>query len=273
MTPEGAGQDVDEHRADRMQAALPVVVATLRRVVQDLELTDDELHAVLGFLGEVARADELVLLSDVLGISRVVDDQTHAATAGTPSAVLGPFYLPGAPFIDNPGSIVRAGESGPDGAIDARGSGLVITGTVTDAASAAPIPGAVLDVWQADGAGTYSNEDPTLPSWHLRGRQVADGAGGYRIATLAPSHYTVKHDGPVGRLLAAAGRHPWRPAHIHFLVTADGYDTLVTQVYVADGPYLDDDAIDDVKDALIRPIEAGILRFEIGLRAARGARS
>jgi catechol 1,2-dioxygenase len=128
-----------------------------------------------------------------------------------------------------------------------------------------PLPGAVLDIWHADASGTYSNESPDLPAWHLRGRQRIDASGAYRVHTVEPRHYTVKDDGPVGSLLAALGRHPWRPAHIHYLVTAEGYEPLVTQIYLAGGPYLDDDAIDDVKDELIRPIDDGTLTFDIAL--------
>lgn len=241
---------------DRLRSAMPVVVDALRTVAQDLRLTDEELRRALMFIGEVAAADELVLLSDVLGVSRLVDDQTHGAASSTPSAVLGPFYRPDAPWIGNPGSIVR----------DDTAPGVSLTGTVVDATSLRSIAGAVVDIWHADARGTYSNEDESMPAWHLRGRQRSDDIGRYVVATVVPRHYTVKHDGPVGSLLAALGRHPWRPAHIHLLVEADGYEPLVTQVYIADSPYLDDDAIDDVKDGLIRPIEDGTITFDIRLQ-------
>jgi protocatechuate 3,4-dioxygenase beta subunit len=242
----------------RLLAGVPVLVAALRQAVVDTKLTNDELLAALRFLWEVGRADEVVLLSDVLGISRLVDDQTHAAEAGTASTVLGPFYRPGAPEIPNPGSIHADGQLG---------EALVVAGVVSDAATGGPIPGALLDVWQANGAGVYSNEDDRLPDWHLRGQQRTDAHGRYAIETLTPSHYTVKDDGPVGQLLAQLGRHPWRPAHIHFLVTAEGYRSLVTQAYLAGGPYLEDDTIDGVKPSLIVPIADGRVRFDIALAA------
>ena len=113
--------------------------------------------------------------------------------------------------------------------------------------------------------GAYSNEDSRLDPWNLRGRQRTDDEGRYAIETVRPIHYTVKDDGPVGQLLEALERHPWRPAHIHFLVSADGYRRLVTQAYLAGGRYLDDDTINGVKSDLIVPVEDGVLTFDIAL--------
>ena len=245
---------------ERLRASTPAVVAVLRDLAQETELTNDELLAVLGFLTEVGRADEFILLSDVLGISRLVDDATHAGVGGTPSAVLGPFYCPGAPEIPNPGSIRREADTGEP---------LLVSGKVTDAADGRSLAGAVVDVWQANADGVYSNEDDALPTWNLRGRQRTDADGRYAIETVRPSHYTVKHDGPVGRLLELLARHPWRPAHIHFLVTAGGFRPLVTQAYLAGGPYLDDDAIAGVKDELIVAVDDGCAIFDITLTAGR----
>ncbi|HUG49055.1 MAG TPA: dioxygenase [Candidatus Limnocylindria bacterium] len=241
---------------DRLNGALPQAVGSLHALARDLELNNEELIATLGFLKEVAEADELVLLADVLGLSRLVDDLTHAGQDGTQSNVLGPFYRPDAPWIENPGSIAPP---------DEEGERLELWGRVSDGTSGAPLGGAVIEFWQADARGLYSNEDSERSPWALRGRQLIADDGSYQLETIKPKHYTVKHDGPVGRLLAALGRHPWRPAHIHFLVSAPGYRRLVTQVYVAGGPYLDDDAIGGVKDELVVPIEAGRLRFDLAL--------
>ena len=200
-------------RHARLRQVMPRVTQVLHDLARELELTNDELFAALSFLTEVGQADEFILLSDVLGLSRLVDDQTHAGWDGTPSNVSGPFYVPGAPWIDNPGSIVRT---------PGTGTAVMATGVLRDAVSGAPIAGAGVDVWQADGRGVYSTQDPAMPPWHLRGRQRTDAAGRYAIQTVVPLHYTVKDDGPVGRLLVALGRHPFRPAHIHFLVEAEG---------------------------------------------------
>lgn len=244
---------------ERLAGAVARTTGALEGVIGDLNLTNDELMAVLGFLAEVGHADEFVLLSDVLGLSRQVDDQTHAAEGGTASNVLGPFYRPGAPWIDNPGSIVDPSDGCEQ---------VVLSGRVTDAIAGLALAGAVVDVWQANADGVYSNEDASLAPWNLRGRQRTNPGGEYRITTVRPKHYTVKDDGPVGRLLTAVGRHPWRPAHIHLLVTADGYRPLVTQVYPAGGPYLDDDAISGVKDDLVVPVVDGGITFDI--RVNRG---
>ncbi len=242
---------------DRLKGALPRVVEALHELARELDLTNDELLATLGFLTDVGRNDEFILLSDVLGLSRLVDDQTHAASnrAATPSNVLGPFYRPGAPWIDNPGSIVRGGADPT----------IAITGRVMDATTGAPLPGATVDVWQADAHGVYSNEDAALDPWNLRGRQTTDDVGRYAIETVRPLHYTVKHDGPVGRLLEAVDRHPWRPAHIHFLIEADDHEPLVTQAYLAGGAYLDDDTIDGVKSDLIVDLRDGAIEFDLRL--------
>lgn len=240
----------------RLVGAVAQTAGALNDVIRDLDLTNDELMAVLGFLAEVGHADEFVLLSDVLGLSRQVDDQTHPADGGTASNVMGPFYRPGAPWIDNPGSIVDPSDGGEQ---------VVLSGRVRDATAGSALNGAVVDIWQANAEGVYSNEEANLTQWNLRGRQRTNPDGQYQITTVRPKHYTVKHDGPVGRLLAALGRHPWRPAHIHFLVSAEGYRPLVTQVYLAGGPYLDNDTISGVKEDLVLPVSDGAITFDIGL--------
>jgi protocatechuate 3,4-dioxygenase beta subunit len=219
------------------------------------------LLAALAFLAEVGREDELVLLSDVLGLSRLVDDATHRRQAGTPSNVLGPFYRPDAPWIANPGSI--ASES-------SAGWSVVLAGRVSDAADGRPLADAVVDVWQADGEGRYSMPDDGAKAWDLRGRQRVDGAGRFEVATVVPGDYTIKHDGPVGRLLDVLERHPWRPAHIHLLVASPGHETLTTQAYIAGSAYLGDDAIGGVKDDLVVPVEGGRVTFDVALDRAPG---
>jgi protocatechuate 3,4-dioxygenase beta subunit len=243
-------------RNERLVRAMPRVVSAIHELVAELDLDNDELLAALAFLGEVGRADEFVLLSDVLGLSRLVDDATHRGTQGTSSNVLGPFYRPGAPAVPNPGSIASSRSAGEP---------LVIGGRITDALDGSTIPDATVDVWQADGDGRYSNEHDRLEPWNLRGRQSTSDDGRYEIATVRPLHYTIKHDGPVGQLLTALGRHPWRPAHIHLLLRAAGHRPLVTQVYVAGGPYLDDDTIAGVKDELVAPVVDGRISFDIAL--------
>lgn len=235
---------------------MPRVVTAVHQLAAELDLTNDELLAALEFLGEVGRADEFILLSDVLGLSRLVDDASHRGMEGTSSNVLGPFYRPGAPLVPNPGSIAST---------NAAGQPLVLSGRITDAIDGSPIRGATVDVWQADADGRYSNEDDRLEPWDLRGRQSTSDDGRYEIATIRPRHYTIKHDGPVGQLLIALDRHPWRPAHIHLLISAGGHRSLVTQTYVAGGPYLEDDTIAGVKEELVAPVIDGRMTFDIAL--------
>lgn len=251
-------------RNDRLIRAMPRVVAAIHELATDLDLKNDELLAALEFLGEVGRAGEFILLSDVLGVSRLVDDATHRGVAGTSSNVLGPFYREGAPLISNPGSIASPRSAGEP---------LVISGRITDAIDGSPIPAATVDVWQADGDAHYSNEDDALEPWNLRGRQPTSEDGRYEIATVRPRHYTIKHDGPVGRLLTELGRHPWRPAHIHLMLSAAGHHSLVTQVYVAGGPYLDDDSIAGVKEELVAPVIGGRVSFDVALAREPAAES
>jgi protocatechuate 3,4-dioxygenase beta subunit len=164
--------------------------------------------------------------------SRGDDDATEVS-------VLGPFYLEGAPMIENGGDLIR-GNPGEPG---------VVTGRVT-ATDGIPIAGALLDIWQNAANGLYSNEDPDQADDNLRGRLRADTDGNYRFTTIRPMPYTVPQDGPVGAMLRAMGRHPWRPAHIHFKVTAPGYRDLITELYPDDDRYIDEDAVFGVRDSL-----------------------
>ena len=231
---------------NRLQAVAPRVTEVLHDLARELELTNEELLAIVGFLAEVGRADEFMLLSDVLGLSRVVDDLSHQGATGTDSTVLGPFYRPGAPWLDNPGRLARDGEPGRR---------LRVRGQVSDAATGAALPSAVLDLWHSDNAGDYSNENAALDPFNLRGRQRTDDRGRYEFETVAPVPYEVKKDGPVGQLLRVLDRHAWRPAHIHFRVSAEGYRTLTTMAYFADDPYLASDTINGVKNPLVLNLE------------------
>lgn len=241
---------------ERLVRAMPRVVAAVHALATELDLSNAELLEVLAFLGAVGRADEFILLSDILGLSRLVDDATNRFDAGTASNVLGPYYRPGAPTIANPGSIASSRSAGEP---------LTLLGRVVDAVDGSPLAGATVDVWQADGDGRYSTEADGLDGWNLRGRQTTAADGRYEIATVQPRHYTIKHDGPVGQLLTTLARHPYRPAHVHLLVSAASHRSLVTQIYVAGGPYLEDDAIDGVKEELVAPVIGGRITFDVEL--------
>jgi catechol 1,2-dioxygenase len=149
---------------------------------------------------------------------------------------------------------------------------------VTDSQSGASLPGAILDVWQANAAGIYDTQDPSLGQFHLRGRMAVDDDGRYEFRTVVPPPYEIPKDGPVGALLRALGRHAFRPAHLHAKVTAAGYTSLTTMVYFAGDPYLDSDTIGAVKDSLVVKLERDDradgadtrCRFDVALRRATG---
>ena len=234
--------------SERLVEVTTGLVGALRDAVEELRVNEDELRTALAFLKEVAEADELPLLSDVLGISVQVDRLTHGASVdGTATNVEGPFYLPGAQALAPPYALATDDEPGEP---------LFVSGTVADAATGEPLPGALLDLWQANAEGLYSNQDPErLGTWRLRGTLMAGPDGAYAFRTITPPPYEIKKDGPVGRLLVALGRHAFRPAHLHVKATAAGHVPLTTMVYFEGDPWLDSDAIGGVKDSLVVPVQ------------------
>jgi protocatechuate 3,4-dioxygenase beta subunit len=228
---------------DRLRIATERVGTALREVAGELGVTESELRAAIGFVAEVAQAGQLGLLSDVLGVSVVVDDITHAGEGpGTVSAVEGPFYRPGAPWRTQ---IARDDEPGDV---------CFVSGRVTDATTGTPLAGVLLDVWQAGASRLYENEDPGQPDFNLRGRLHSDEQGCYRFRTVVPPPYEIPR-GPVNGLLATIGRNRVRPAHFHVKLSLDGYRPRTTQLYLEGGEHLDDDTIGGVKAALIGRLE------------------
>ncbi|MFL5798650.1 MAG: dioxygenase [Actinomycetota bacterium] len=244
----------------RLREVVERLTAAVHEAISDLRITEDEWRAGLEYLTRVGRADEFVLLSDALFVSVLVDALTHegVASGGTASNVEGPFYKPGAPMLERPYRL--AGDDEP-------GEWLFVSGTVMDGATGRGIPDAILDVWQANDAGLYDLQDPSLGAFHLRGRMAVDEDGGYEFRTVVPPPYEIPKDGPVGELLRALGRHAFRPAHLHFKVTADGYAPLTTMVYFEGDDYLGSDTIGGVKDSLVVPLHR---TDDVDRRAARG---
>ncbi|MFN6979399.1 MAG: dioxygenase, partial [Gemmobacter sp.] len=212
----------------------------------------DDLRCALDFLTEVGlacdkRRQEWVLLSDVLGISTAVEDLARPRPAGaTPNTIAGPFYRADMPEIAPGATISR----------DGRGETVAVTGRVADTAGR-PVPGAMVEVWHADADGRYENQEPDRqPEYNLRGRLRADGEGRFRFFTIRPRGYALPGDGPVGRLFAALGLPMDRPAHIHFRVTAPGFEVLTTHVFDKGDPAIGRDAIFGVKPALLGEFRA-----------------
>jgi protocatechuate 3,4-dioxygenase beta subunit len=238
------------------------VIAALHGVLERHHVTEDEWLAALGFLTEVGRHDEFVLLSDVTRTSVLIDALSHAAdeSGATASDVEGPLYREEPPWRERPVKIYEDYEGMGNGDV------LFVGGGVTSV-DGSPLPDAVIDVWQTGPDGGYDVWDPRQPSYNFRGRFRVEESGRYEFQTMVPRPYTVPTEGPVGRYLEMVGQHPWRPAHIHFKVDAPGHERLVTQVFFPDDPYLENDTIGAVKPALVRPMAR---HDDDGELAARG---
>ena len=235
----------DDPRFGELMSAL---IRHLHAFVREARPTPEEWLAGLGFLvrtGQISNEyrNEFILLSDMLGLTTAVDDANFTGDANaTPSSVEGPFHS-AAPPRQN-GDWISAGPERQ------RGEVMVVRGRVTDTRGV-PIAGAVVDVWQADDAGHYDTQDPDQDPGNLRGLFTTDSDGGYWFRSVVPSSYPVPTDGPGGELLRAMGRHPMRPAHIHYRVEAAGHRPVTTHIFVAGDEYLGSDAAFAVKEELI----------------------
>ncbi|HUJ73337.1 MAG TPA: intradiol ring-cleavage dioxygenase [bacterium] len=232
----------------RLKQVMTRLLQHLHDFVREVELTEAEWFKAIQFLTETGhmcddKRQEFILLSDVLGVSMLVDAINHRKPAGaTESTVLGPFYVKGAKFLPKGASIWRGKGGKP----------TLVSGRVL-AADGTPITGAVLDVWQTGPNGLYDVQDPHLKGMNLRGKFRTDAQGRFAFKTVRPETYPIPSDGPVGKLLRQLKRHPYRPAHLHFMVSAKGYQPLTTHLFVKGGPYLDSDAVFGVKRSLIVP--------------------
>jgi catechol 1,2-dioxygenase len=252
----------DQTPDPRFRQVIQSLVRHLHAFVKDVELTEEEWAVAIDFLTRTGRLSddvrqEFILLSDVLGVSMLVETINHRSVgASTESTVLGPFHVVGSP----------ARELGADIALDGKGTPCVVRGRITGP-DGEPIPGALVDVWQANEDGYYDVQQPGVqPSANLRGLFSADPEGAYWFRTVVPRHYPIPADGPVGELLAATSRHPYRPAHVHLIVSAPGYRPVTTHAFVAGSPYLDSDAVFGVKASLVREVVDGTLTFDVTLR-------
>jgi hydroxyquinol 1,2-dioxygenase len=231
----------------RLRELLSSLVRHLHAFVRDTEPTIAEWERAIDFLTATGHKcdherQEFILLSDVLGISMLVETINNRKTGGaTESTVLGPFHMVTSPRRALGDTIDLVG-TGPQ---------CVLAGRVLSA-DGTPLPGAELDVWQANDQGFYDVQQPDVqPPGNGRGLFTAGQDGAYWFRTVVPTHYPIPTDGPVGTLLEATRRHPYRPAHIHFIVTAPGHRPLTTHIFVAGSPYIESDAVFAVKKSLI----------------------
>ncbi|WP_369130399.1 dioxygenase family protein [Modestobacter roseus] len=234
----------------RLRQVLTSLVHHLHAFVKDVELTEEEWAVAIDFLTRTGQLSdevrqEFILLSDVLGVSMLVETINHrSGGTATESTVLGPFHV-----VESPPRAL-----GDDIALDGKGVPCLVSGRVTGPGGE-PLAGASVDVWQTNEDGFYDVQQPDVqPAGNLRGMFTADGDGRFWFRSVVPRYYPIPDDGPVGQLLAATGRHPYRPAHLHVIVAAPGHRTVTTHVFVADSPYLGSDAVFGVKESLVREV-------------------
>ncbi len=265
----------------RLKAVLTSLVRHLHDFVRDVDLSFEEWQAGIAFLTRTGQLcdqhrQEFILLSDTLGVSMLVDAINHRMPAGaTETTVLGPFYVADAPEREN----------GADIAGPLEGTPLLVTGSVASA-DGRGLAGATVDVWHADEDGAYDVQQlDALGGLAGRARFRTDAEGRFHFWTILPAWYPIPADGPVGEMLKATSRHPNRPAHMHFMIGAEGHETLITHVFAADSPWLESDAVFGVKTSLIADFAehpAGTapdgrrmdrpyrhLAYDFGLKAAR----
>lgn len=231
----------------RLAEVMAVVTKHLHAAVKEIEPTQEEWFEAIQFLTAVGHTcndwrQEYILLSDSLGVSMLVDAINNRKPSGaSESTVLGPFHVPDAPELP----------MGSDICLDEKGDPMLVKGRIVGT-DGQPINGAKIDVWQANDEGFYDVQQKGLqPDFNLRGvfRTGADGT--YHFKGVKPKFYPIPDDGPVGKMLTKLGRHPYRPAHLHYILEADGFETLVTHIFDPDDPYIHSDAVFGVKESLL----------------------
>jgi hydroxyquinol 1,2-dioxygenase len=238
-----------DSKSERLKFVISNLIKHLHAFARDVNLNHEEWNIGLKFLTEVGhitdgRRNEFVLTSDVLGLSALVD-LMNTAPGATQGSALGPFHESGAPLLENGASLIRNNQ----------GEQVVLQGRVLSV-EGKPIAGALLDFWQTAENGLYPQQDPQQDPDNLRCRIQTDRDGKYCLKTIKPNGYPVPYDGPVGTLLRAGNRHAWRPAHFHWIVSADNFVPIVTEVFNAEDPYIEGDAAFGVRESLV-------VRFEL----------
>lgn len=241
------GQNINPRLAEVMSC----LVKHLHAFAKEIHLTQEEWDYGIDFLtktGQICSAErqEFILLSDVLGFSMLVDAINNRRPAGaTENTVFGPFHVADAPIR----------EMGANISLDGKGESCLFEGAVIDL-HGNPIEGACVDVWSDNADGFYDVQQPGIqPKWNNRGRFFTGKDGRYSFVGIKPVSYPIPDDGPVGQMLGHLGRHPFRPAHMHYLVTAPGFQKLVTHTFVGDDTYIESDTVFGVKKTLVAPFE------------------
>jgi catechol 1,2-dioxygenase len=239
------------HVNPRLAEVMASLVRHLHNFAKDIHLTTAEWEIAVDFLtrtGQICTAErqEFILLSDTLGLSMLVDAINNRRPAGaTENTVLGPFHVVGAPER----------EMGDTITLDGKGESCLFEGRVMDE-QGAPIQDARIDVWSDNAEGFYDVQQPGIqPRWNNRGIFSTGADGKYAFVGIKPVSYPIPNDGPVGQMLRSLGRHPYRPAHMHYIVTANGYQKIVTHTFVGDDSYITSDTVFGVKKTLVAPFE------------------
>lgn len=232
----------------RLRSIVSSLIKHLHACVKEISPSDQEFEFAWDFMERMAamtgpERNEFLLLADVIGVSQLIESLNHDKP-GQPVgfALVGPFLRANAPFRER---------GAADMSDDTPGARVRISGKVYDFHTNVPIEGAILDTWQAASNGLYENQDEHQPDYNLRGRYKSDRNGTFDLVALMPTAYPVPTDGPVGELLRAAKRPPDRPAHIHFIVSAPGYETLVTQIFVKGDKQIEEDAVFTANEKMV----------------------
>ncbi|MFD4557321.1 catechol 1,2-dioxygenase [Streptomyces sp. NPDC058469] len=243
-----SGQAVAD--TERVNTLATELISAVHDVIRRNRVTYEEYNALKSWLISVGEDGEWPLFLDVW-IEHVVEEVAGAERKGSKGTIEGPYYVPGAPGLPSVSTLpMRDDESGTP---------LLFQGQVTGV-SGEPLSGALLEMWQADDDGLYAQFAPGIPEWNLRGAVETDDEGRFAVLTIQPAPYQIPTDGSCGQLIAAAGWHPWRPAHLHLKVSAPGHETLTAQLYFRGGEHVEDDVASAVKPELVidpRPVGDG----------------
>ena len=241
---------IDDRSDPRFRTIMTSLIRHLHGFARDVDLTKEEWLAAIEFLYQTGekttrQRNEFILLSDLLGVSALVDLQEGKDDDGaTITTLMGPFYVPGQPEKETGADLIK----------DNPGERVLVQGQVRSV-NGGPLPGAVLEIWQNGPNGLYTVQDPDQPDDNLRCTLHADENGNYSFSTVKPISYTIPDDGAGGELVRAAGRHCWRPAHIHLMITADGHKRHISQIFNEADAYIDQDAVFGVRADLAVPFD------------------